>query len=529
MDESRLPVIIGVAQYTNRSEDLSDACEPLDMMALVARRAEEDAGVPGLLTRVDSLRVVNILAWRYEDPARQLAGRLGLPVLRRRRIRPHGPATGGSGRLWRRQAGLQPREALYTTIGGNTPQWLANETADAIAAGRVGLALVAGAEAIHSVRLARQQGVTLPWTPRSSATPPMVGDSRIGLREEEIRHGARMPIQVYPLFENALRAARGRGLEEHRQHLGRLCERLARVAADNPYAWFRDGKSAQEIATVCEDNRMVGYPYTKYMNAIIEVDQAAAYLMTSAALARELGVAPERWVYLWGGADANDIWWFTERIDFHSSPALRWAGQRALARAGLGVEEIDLFDLYSCFPSAVEVACDMLGIPEDDWRPLTVTGGLPYFGGAGNNYCSHAIAAMVERLRREPEKKGLISAMGWFVTKHSVGVYSARPPSHEWAPREDAREQEALNSALHPELAPEAAGEGTVEAYTVMHGRDGEPEQGIVVGRLVDGRRFIANTEADSALLRSMTEREMVGEKGRLSHDSATGLNMISF
>ena len=501
MDESRLPVIIGVGQYTNRSEDLADAREPLDMMALVARRAEEDAGVPGLLAGVDSVRVVNVLAWRYDDPARQLAQRLG----------------------------FEPREGLYTTIGGNTPQWLANGTADAIAAGEVGVALVAGAEAIHSVRLARKRGVELPWTPRSSATPPMVGDARAGLREEEMKHGARMPIQVYPMFENAIRAARGRGLDEHRRHLGRLCERLSRVAAGNPYAWFRDAKPAQEIMAASDSNRMVGYPYTKYMNAIIEVDQAAAYLMTSAARARELGVPSDRWVYLWGGADATDVWWFTERVDFHSSPAVRWAGQRALERAGLGADEIDLFDLYSCFPSAVEVACDALGIPDGDARPLTVTGGLPYFGGAGNNYSSHAIAAMVERLRREPAKKGLISAMGWFLTKHSVGVYSAAPPAHEWTPRDDVQGQEALESAPHPLVAAEAAGEGVVEAYTVMHGREGEPEQGIVVGRLSDGRRFIANTEADPGLLRSMTEREMVGEKGRLSHDPATGLNVISF
>src|SRR4030042_6447634 len=191
----------------------------------------------------------------------------------------------------------------------------------------------------------------------------MVGDPRVGLRDQEMKHGARAPIQIYPMFENALRAARGRRLEEHRRHLGRLCERLSRVAADNPYAWFRDGKSAQEIVTAGESNRMVGYPYTKYMNAIIEVDQAAAYLMTSAATARELGVPQERWDYLWSGADASAVWWFTERGAFHSSPALRWAGQRALAGAGLSIDQIDLFDLYSCFPSALQVARDMLGLP----------------------------------------------------------------------------------------------------------------------------------------------------------------------
>ncbi len=501
MDESRLPVVIGVGQHTNRSDDLADAREPLDLMALVARRAEDDAGVAGLLDRVDSLRVVNVLGWRYADPAGQLAERLG----------------------------LHPRESLYTTVGGNTPQWLANATADAIAAGDVGVALIAGAEAIHSARLARRRGVTLPWSPLPSTPPPMVGDAREGVREEEVKHGASIPIQIYPLFENALRAARGRGLKEHREHLGRLYERFARVAADNPYAWFRDRRSAEEISTVTPNNRLVGYPYSKFMNAIIQVDQAAAFLMTSAAMARELGVPQERWVYLWAGVDATDIWWYTERVDYHSSPAIRWMGQRALTRAGLGIEEIDLFDLYSCFPCAVQVGRDMLGIPEDDSRPLTVTGGLAYFGGAGNNYSSHAIATMVELLRRDPEKKGLVSSLGWFMTKHALGIYSATPPSNEWAPRDDSREQEALESAPHPELAAEPAGDGVVEAYTVMHGRDGQPEQGVVVGRLTDGRRFIANTEAEPSLLRSMTEREMVGERGRVSHDRSTGLNTITF
>ena len=507
MDESRLPVIVGVGQYVNRSEDPADAREPVDMMAIVARRAEEDARTKGLLEKVDSVQVVNVLAWRYQDAPSLLVERLG----------------------------VRPREKLYTTIGGNTPQWLANETADRIARGEVGLALIAGAEAIHSVRLARSRGVTLPWTSRFEGTPTMVGDARVGFHEIEVKHGAAQPIQVYPLYENALRAAGGWSVEDHRRRLGVLCERLSKVAEGNPYAWFRGARSAEEIATPGPGNRMVGFPYTKYMNAIIEVDQAAAFLMTSAARARELGIPRDRWVYLWGGADATETWFVSERAAYHYSPAIRWMTERALAAASISIEEISCFDLYSCFPSSVQLTRDALGLAEDDPRPLTVTGGLPYFGGPGNNYVSHAIATMVEHLREDPSRRGLVTGMGWYFTKHSAGVYGGEPPPHEWgAPRPVHGESWEAEGEARVPLAPEPAGTGTVEAYTIMHDRSGRPELGIFVGRLEDadarsGRRFIANAERDPQALRAMTEREMVGQRGRVSHDPESGLNTIVF
>ena len=502
MDEARLPVIVGVGQYTNRSEDPADAREPVEMMAVVARRAEEDARTGGLLEKIDSIQVVNILAWRYEDAPALLAERLG----------------------------ARPREKIYTTIGGNTPQWLPNETADRIARGEMGLALIAGAEVVHSVRLARSRGVTLPWTPRFLGTPAMVGDGRLGVHEVEVKHGAAAPIQVYPLFENALRAAKGWSIDAHRERLGLLCERLAKVAQNNPYAWFQDGKSAREIATPGPGNRTVGFPYTKYMNAIIEVDQAAAFLMTSAARARELGIPRDRWVYLWGGADATDPWFVTERPAYHYSPALRWMTQKALAGAGVTLEEVSHFDFYSCFPSSVQMTRDALGLAEDDPRPLTVTGGLPYFGGPGNNYCSHAIATMVERLREDPSRRGLVTAMGWFFTKHSAGVYGGEPPPHEWrSPRPVHGDSWEAEGEPRPSLALEPEGAGTVEAYTIMHDRSGQPELGIFIGRLEDGRRFIANAERDPEALRAMTQREMVAQRGRLRHDRGTGISTIVF
>ena len=497
---SDYPIIVGVGQITHRAAGLSEASEPIDLMEAAARRAEADAGTSGLLAQVDSVQVVNIISWPSTDPPADLATRIG--------------------------AG--PGERLYTTIGGNTPQWLVNETAERIVQGRVRLALLAGAEAMHSSRLARKRGERLPWPPRGRPQPD-IGDARVGSSELEAKHGATMPIRVYPLFENALRAHRSRSLADHQRYLGELGARFAAIARDNPYAWFQDGKSAEEIASVSPGNRMVCYPYPKFMNAIMAVDQGAALLMASESAARELGIPEERWVYLRGCGDANDHWFLSERVNYHSSPAIQVASRRALGMAGVGVDEIAYLDLYSCFPAAVQLGRDALGIAPDDPRPLTVTGGLPYFGGAGNNYTMHAIAAMVERLRQAPERLGLVTALGWFVTKHAVGVYGAKRPEGEWSRTDPGVDQAEVDAMPHPELAAEADGPATIETYTVVYGREGRPELGIVIGRLDDGRRFIANTPPDDgALLDSMTTQEFVGARGAVRHDTSTGTNVFA-
>ncbi len=497
-----LPVIVGVAQYVNRSDNLDDAREPVDMMALVARAAAADAGVDGLPARIDSLQVVNILGWPYPDAPGLLAQRLG----------------------------ARPTHTLYSAVGGETPQRLINETAQAIVDGRVELALLAGAEALHSLRLARARGHRFAWTPRGSPQS-VVGDTRNGFGEDEARHGATVPTRVYPLFENAIRAHLGLSVEDHHQRLGRLCARFAAVAAGNPYAWFPQARSAAEITTVGPKNRMICFPYPKLMNAIIETDQAAAVILTGSATARRLGIPEDRWVYLWGCGDAIDKWFVSERVNYYSSPAIGKAARQALSMAGISLDDIAMFDLYSCFPSAVQLALDALGLDADDPRPLTVTGGLPYAGGPVNNYVMHSVAATVERLRADPERLALLTGLGWFATKHSVGVYGGRPPAKPWQRTDPAHDQAELDAMESPPFAGAAEGPAVIETYTVAFDREGRPEQGIIVGRLDrKGRpsaRFFSNTEPHPDLLRAMTREEFVGRKGRASHDAASGKNLF--
>ncbi|MBX3027890.1 acetyl-CoA acetyltransferase [bacterium] len=493
---ARQPIVIGVGQLTNRVSEPAQVMEPLAMMEEVARRAAADAGIGDRLREVDELTVINIISRAYADPAGFLAERLD----------------------------LAPRQRWYTAIGGNSPQWRVNETAARIARGEVRLALIAGAEAVGGLQMARKAGVKLAWAAEGS--PATVGESRWGNNEAEQQHHAMMPTSVYPLFENALRAHRGWSIARHRDHLGSLCARLAAVAKDNPNAWFRDGKSAAEITTVTDANRIIAWPYPKYMNAIIAVDQAAALLLTDTETARELGVPEERWVYVVGCGDATDHWYISDRVNFWSSPAIRTAGAQALAQARLSIDQIDLFDLYSCFPCAVQIAADMLGIGLDDPRPLTVTGALPYHGGPGNNYVTHSVATMVDRLRGAPGRRGLVTGVGWYLTKHAVGIYQSSPPSHAFERIDPASYQRRVDAEPHPELALAADGPATVETYTVTHDRDGNPALGIIVARLADGRRCWANlTDAD--VLARIEREELIGVRGQVRHHSPTHTNVF--
>jgi len=491
------PVLIGAGQFTYRG-DAANSPSPLELLKVAAERAALDAGLKGsVLADLDALAVV---AFSIDAPG----GLSKLPL----------PRLADPPASLARAVGASPRWSVYTETGGNSPQQAVNVVCERIALGESDLALVTGAEFLGSLMKRMKGGLGFDgWGDDITSTPKRIGDPRPGVTEQESIHGLGYPVNTYPLFENALRARDGRSPEDHLKQLGALFAPFTKVAAANPYAWFPVERSAEELVTVTDRNRMVGYPYPKYLNAIMEVDQSAAVLIASVSKARELGVPRDKWVFLHGCADASDLWYPLERQDYCSSPAMRLTGERALEMAGIDLTDLDLIDLYSCFPSAVRVGAEELGLSLDDPRGLTVTGGLPYFGGPGNNYALHAIAEMVARLRERPGAYGLTTANGWFLTKQSVGVYSTRPVEGAWVRESPSVIQARIDALPHPEIVEKPQGPATIETYTVVHGREGV-RMGIVIGRDAQGRRFVAQTPEDPAVLRGLERREGVGRTG---------------
>lgn len=507
--DDRTPVLIGAGQFTYRGEPGSSP-SPTELLKIAAERAASNAGLRAdILSKIDSLAVIG---FTIDAPG---GGRLV----------PHStnpPAT------LAKRIGAEPSYAVYSHMGGNSPQQLVNVIAERISRGETDLALVVGCEFLGSATKRLQKGLGFEdWDDAEELPPPeRIGDPRPGSTPYENKHGLGRPINCYPLFENALRARDGRSVEDHQQRLGELFAPFTKVAAANPEAWFPVERSAKELVEVTDRNRMVGFPYTKYLNAIMEVDQSAGVLVASLKTARELGVAEDRLVYLHGCADASDLWYPLDRQDFHSSPAMRLTGQRALKMAGIGLSDIGHIDLYSCFPVAVEIGAEELGLALDDPRGLTVTGGLPYMGGPGNNYAMHSIAVMMERLRADPGAYGLVTANGWFLTKQSTGVYSTTPPAKAFERQDPKIIQGQIDALPHPTVIEQPNGAATIETFTVVHGREGYM-MGIVIGRDSEGRRFVANTPTDEATLRGLETGEAVGRKGRVERSDDGARNIF--
>ena len=218
-----------------------------------------------------------------------------------------------------------------------------------------------------------------------------------------------------------------------------------------------------------------------------------------------------------GCADAYDHWYLSDRVNYYSSPAMRVVARETFEMAGLSLTDIDALDLYSCFPSAVQIACDEMGISLDDPRGLTITGGLPYFGGPGNNYVTHSIAEMMNQVRMRPGIKGLVTANGNYVTKQSAGIYSTEPIKKPFSPKDPSIYQTEINSKKGPTFTEYANGKAIIETYTIMYDRSG-PSYGILFGRLDDNSRFIANTIDDKELMLQMTRDDYLGLSGRVKN-----------
>lgn len=473
--------VIGAAQHTHRD---GAAPEPLVSWADRAREAAEGAGVSHVLSQVDSIQIVYCQSWPYDDPPARLADELG----------------------------AAPRHRVYSGIGGTTPQELVNSTAAAMRRGELDSALVCSAEALATVRAAKKRGERLPWRHRKSS--PFPWDPP---HESELAHEVVQAWETFPLWDTARRARLGRSLDDDAAEAARVMSALSVVAAANPHAWRPTALDAVTVGTPTADNRYVGWPYTKHEVAVMDVDMSAALLLVTAERADALGVPEDRRLYLAGWAYAEDPESIAERTDMSRSVGMAVAGRHALVSAGVGLDDIDAFDLYSCFPSSVRLECDAIGLALDDPRGHTVTGGLPYAGGPASGYLTHVIASTFDRLRDTPGH-ALVTGVGMHLAKHVAAVWSSTVSGTAVIPPRTVDLQAEVEAAQSREpLLTTFSGRGTVRAYTVAHGRDGAPVQGLVVLDTADGRALAR--VYDEKLLRDAESRELVGVQVDVTHD----------
>ncbi len=496
-DASLTPVIVGVGEIKDRPVDRAAGQEPAALIEAALRRAEADVGAT-LLTRLNSLDVINVVSWRYDDLPALLAERLG----------------------------AAPRWQRHGEIGGQSPVQFLHEAAARIARGEADVAAICGGEASYTATWARRTGAELGWTvPRTAAQ--QTGDDWLPARNRDYihplarRHGLTEPITVYPLYENATAAAWGQTPAAARAESAALWSALSHVAANNPNAWIRTPVDPLTIATETPDNRMIAWPYPKLMVANPAVNQAAAILLTSLAVARAAGLPDHRLVFLHAGASAQEPrdWMSRPRLD--SSPAQE-AVLHAMANAA-GADGIGMREIYTCFPVVPKMARRVLGLPET--APISVTGGLTFHGAPFNSFMAHAAAAMVRRLREQDgPSPGLLYGQGGHLTAHHAVLLGRRPAAPDTMLRPSDLN---TDGAAKPPVTDDPTGPARLETFTVLFDRDGAVTKGVAVLRLPNGARSMATIPADDTAtlgLLMAQDRTAIGHEGRLTpgHD---GLN----
>jgi acetyl-CoA C-acetyltransferase len=486
LPEDRIPVIVGVGEITDRPADLKSGLEPLALLEEALKRAEADSGGK-LLGDIQSLDIVNFLSWRYRDPEKLLSDRLG----------------------------ITPKHAYYGPVGGESPIRYLHEAAQRIARGECSVAAVCGAEAQSTATKAERAKVDLPWTPFAHD----VEEPKRGAAFQKpiaVKLGVFRPITVYPFYEAASSAHWGQTPREAMAESGALWSTYSKVAAQNPNAWLKRSFASDEITTPTPDNRLIAWPYNKLMVANPTVNMGGAILMTSLAKAKAAGISEDRLVHVWGGASAEEPRDYLIRDQFFESHSQNAVLKAVMDLVGGDGKKFDAIELYSCFPCVPKMARRTLGLGADV-QP-TVTGGLTFFGAPLNTYMTHAACAMVRKLRGGA-RLGLLYGQGGFVTKHHGLVLSRQAPSHALAQATSVQAEADRHRGAVPGFVTGADGKGKVESFTVLYGRGGEVEHGVVMLRTSADDRALARVPAgDQATLAHLLsmDRTPVGSLGEI-------------
>lgn len=466
VNEDRIPVIVGVGEIVDRPKEIADGLEPLALLEAALKRAEADSGAK-LLGEIQSLDVVSFLSWRYRDPEKLLAARIG----------------------------ASPAHCYYGPVGGETPIKYLHEAAKRIARGECSVAAVCGAEAQSTATKAERAGVKLPWTPFADDVEAPKRNAAFQ-KPMAIKMGVFQPITVYPLYDSATSAHWGQTPREALAESGELWSTYAAVAAENPNSWLKKTFSPQEITTPSPDNRLIAWPYTKLMVANPSVNMGGAVLLTSLAKARAAGVPESRILHVLGGASAQEPVDYLDRDQFVESHSQNAVLKASMDLAGGDGRKFDAIELYSCFPVVPKMARRTLGLGPDV-KP-TVTGGLTFFGAPLNTYMTHAACAMVRKLR-ESGRLGLLYGQGGFVTKHHSLVLSREAPKQAMAQDTSVQAEADRHWRKVPEFVTEAGGKGKVEAFTVIYRGNGEIVHGATMLRTEDDRRTLGRIPASDA------------------------------
>jgi acetyl-CoA C-acetyltransferase len=475
--DPRTPVIAGVGVASQHLDEPGAGVETLELMVQATEAAGADSGAGAALLRAVQHVLVPGGSWSYPDPGRFVGERISAPGAR-----------------------------TSLVVPGTPQQSLINDAYRGILDGTIDVALVVGGEAARRAALARRAGMELHDTDQGDVQPDELRQpSGEIVTRIEIEGGFASAPASFAVIDSALRAAEGRTLDQHRDEIAELWAGFNAVAGTFPHAAFPEPRTAAWLREPSPENRPMAFPYNKWHCAQMNVDQAAAILICSLDAAARLGVTFEQIVFPTVALECTHSVPVSERAFVHRWPGMEALGRAAVAHLGHPLTELEHAEVYSCFPAAVRVQQRALGLPVDGVP--TVTGGESFAGGPWNNWVLQATAAMVEKVRAEPDTRGLVTTVSGLLNKPGLAVYATQQ-GPELLVADLAEESERTTPRL--EAVAGYQGPATVVTYTVHY--DGQdPARTTIVGDTPDGKRCVA-AGTDAEVAAQATREELIGQ-----------------
>jgi acetyl-CoA C-acetyltransferase len=473
----RTPVMIGVGLHSQRTPEPLDADEPIELMRRATAAAARDAGVPAVLSEIDRVYVPKG-RWRYRDPGRAIATSFGSPNV----------------------------TSVLARVGVLQESLIADACANIIG-GSADVCLVVGGEAGFRLLCATKRGQEL-HDEQQDTEPDMTwrADSPIMLAAEIAAGLGEDAVGYYAIIAAAARASRGWSISADVAATAALYSELSEIAAGNPHAWKRSPITPESVNSDTASNPMLAFPYRSEHVSRWSVDQASALIFTSVEKARELQIDPSRWVFPVSSGISNAMVPLSQRVALAEAPGAQQAASAALGHAGISAGSLDLLELYSCFPIALQLHANALRLPAGSPAP-SITGGMRYAGGPFNNFVLHATAQLALALR-QTGRTGLISSVSGVLTKQAFSVWSGSPTQDQF--RSIDVSEAALSACPPRELADGYAGVASILGYTVLARQRDRPSRAIAVAQAPDGRRVIVWNVSDP-VVQAMTAEEFCG------------------
>ncbi len=490
----KTPVLVGAGQVVDRKIGERESLSPIDLATEASLRAINSVSVDN--TFLDTIDVLAMSRF-FQDSVR---GESLWP-------NPFGSPDNVPGALAKRLK-ISPSELIYAEVGGETPQRLVNQFSQRIFSGEIRTALISGAEAIATIKSGIKKNIKYQWHENIGGSFRDLWPEKEMATNLEKKYGMTLPISVYALFEQVRRHKKGLSSSDYREEMAKMLVNFNAVASANQFSQYPANVNVDFLRTISKENFLLCEPYTKWMVAQDAVNQGASLIMTSIEIAEKYNIPKKNLVFLTSYADCDDDF-VSKRSFLDKSEAQGLAIEHAFSNASITLNDLDYLDLYSCFPIAIFSACDYLGINVADLsRPLTVTGGLPFFGGPGNNYSLHAIAETIEKLQLNTAKAtGAVIANGGYLSKHSVGIYS-NFLAKQWMPSIPCKTLPKSKLVV----VEVAEGIGIIESYSVSYNRS-KISGGFIIGRSENGNRFLAKPSRESTSYDFLCNGNPIGKK----------------